>query len=83
MQGGCIVDGRLYIGQGYPLAKYVYLNVVDLSQEKLIKRYNLLENGVDWEPEGCFYYDGSIMLSHEKGICRIEEELDEATQIGY
>ena len=81
MQGGCIVDGRLYIGQGYPLAKYVYLNVVDLSQEKLIKRYNLLDNGVDWEPQGCFYYDGSIMLSHEEGICRIEEEVNGTTQI--
>ena len=83
MQGGCIVDGRLYIAQGYPLAKYVYLNVVDLSQEKLIKRYDLLDNGVDWEPQGCFYYDGSIMLSHVDGICRIEEELNGTTQIGY
>ena len=74
MQGGCIVNGRLYIGQGYPYAKYVYLNVVDLREERLVKRYDLLANGVDWEPEGCFYYDGSVMLAHTGAICRIEEE---------
>lgn len=74
MQGGCIVDGRLYIGQGYPYANYVYLNVVDLHEERLVKRYDLLAKGVDWEPEGCFYYDGNVMLAHTDGICRIEEE---------
>lgn len=73
MQGGCIVDGRLYIGQGYPAAQYVYLNVVDLREERLVKRYDLLANGVDWEPEGCFFYDGSVMLSHKDAISRIEE----------
>lgn len=74
MQGGCITDGRLYIGQGYPAAQYVYLNVVDLREERLVKRYDLLANGVNWEPEGCFYYDGSVMLAHKDAICRIEEE---------
>ncbi|MBO7617625.1 MAG: hypothetical protein J6T22_10500 [Bacteroidales bacterium] len=74
MQGGCIIDGHLYIGQGYPSVKYIYLNVVDLLQGKLIRRYNLLDNGVDWEPEGCFFYDGGVMLSHTKSISRIEED---------
>lgn len=74
MQGGCIADGRLYIGQGYPAKKIVYLNVVDLREERLVKRYDLLAAGADWEPEGCFYYDGSVMLAHTKGICRITEE---------
>ena len=74
MQGGCIVDGRLYIGQGSPNFNYVYLNVVDLQQERLVKRYDLLSRGVDWEPEGCFYYDGSVMLSYTKGISKIIEE---------
>lgn len=73
MQGACIVDDRLYIAQGIPTLKYVYLNVIDLQQQRLVKRYNLLGSGVDWEPEGCFYYDGSIMLSHTDGICRIED----------
>lgn len=74
MQGGCIIDGRLYIAQGYPAKKYVYLNVVDLREERLVKRYDLLAHGVDWEPEGCFYYDGNVMLAHTDAICRIEEE---------
>lgn len=74
MQGGCIANDRLYIGQGYPYANYVYLNVVDLKEERLVKRYDLLARGVDWEPEGCFYYDGSVMLSYTDGISRIIEE---------
>ena len=74
MQGGCIANGRLYIGQGYPYANYVYLNVVDLQEERLVKRYDLLGKGVDWEPEGCFYYDGNVMLTYTEGISRIIEE---------
>ena len=74
MQGACIVDDNLYIAQGYPSVKYIYLNVVNLRQERLVKRYDLLDSGVDWEPEGCFYYDGSIMLSYSSGISRIEAE---------
>ena len=74
MQGACIVNDILYIAQGYPATKYIYLNVVNLFQQRLVKRYDLLGSGVDWEPEGCFYYDGSIMLSHTDGICRIEGE---------
>ena len=74
MQGGCIMNGKLYIGQGYPNANYVYLNVVDLREERLVKRYDLLAKGVDWEPEGCFQYDGNVMLSYTSGISRIIEE---------
>jgi hypothetical protein len=74
MQGGCIVDDRLYIGQGYPATGSVYLNVVDLQKQKLVKRYDLMAKGIDWEPEGCFYYDGSVMLTHTHAICRVEEE---------
>lgn len=73
MQGGCIVNGRLYIGQGYPSAKYVYLNVVDLQKKRLVKRYDLLAKGIDWEPEGCFFYDGNVMLSYTDAISRIIE----------
>lgn len=74
MQGGCIANGLLYIGQGYPLAGYVYLNVIDLASEKLVKQYDLLGQGVDWEPQGCFYYDGNVMLSHTGAICSIVEK---------
>lgn len=74
MQGACIVDDLLYIAQGYPSVKYIYLYVVNLQQQKLDKQYDLLGSGVDWEPEGCFYYDGSVMLSHTGAICRFEGE---------
>ena len=73
MQGGCIANGRLYIGQGYPAAGYVYLNVVDLRTKQLVTRYDLLASGADWEPQGCFYYDGSVMLSHKEAVSRIGE----------
>lgn len=67
MQGGCILNGKLYIGQGYKSAGYIYLNVVDLKKKSL-QRIDLLDNGVTWEPEGCFTYNGNIMISTGKNI---------------
>ena len=62
-QGGCIKDGRLFIAQGYKSAGYIYLNVIDLEKKELVKRIDLLHNGFSWEPEGCFTYNGNIMIS--------------------
>lgn len=62
-QGACIKDDRLYIAQGYQSSGYIYLNVIDLKKKKLLKRIDLLHNGFSWEPEGCFTYNGSIMIS--------------------
>lgn len=72
MQGGCINNSRLYIGQGDPAAGFVYLNVVDLTRQELVGRYDLQESGFNWEPEGCFFYDGSIVLTHTRAICKID-----------
>lgn len=72
MQGGCINDGLLYIGQGDLSYGFTYLNVIDLEKEALLTRIDLQEYGVRWEPEGCFFYDGSVMLSHKGAICRID-----------
>ena len=74
MQGGCINDSYLYIGQGYPGVGYIYLNIVDLITQTLIQRHDLKSYGVNWEPEGCFFYDGSVMLAHTLAICRIDME---------
>lgn len=71
MQGACIQDGILYIGQGYNAVGYIYLNIIDLMSQRLVRRFDLRHYGVYWEPEGCFYYDGHVMLSHSAGICRI------------
>lgn len=74
MQGGCIKNGKLYIGQGYYSAGYIYLNVVDLVSRQLEQRVNFMARGFFEEPEGCFWYDGNLMISTANGnIWRIEE----------
>lgn len=74
MQGGCIQDGVLYIGQGFASAGYIYLNVIDLEKKELVRRLDLREYKVSWEPEGCFFYDGCVMLAHTAGISRIDKQ---------
>ena len=73
MQGGCVRDGILYIGQGVPSYKDLYFNVVDLEKKALVKRLPLNEYNINWEPEGCFFYDGSVMLAHTSDISRIDK----------
>lgn len=73
MQGGCVNNGMLYIGQGVYSAGYIYLNVIDLEKKELVIRMDLMKEGVRWEPEGCFFYDGSVMISHTRAICRIDK----------
>lgn len=71
MQGGCINNGILYIGQGFPAVGYIYLNVVDIANMVLLGRVDLRKYQVNWEPEGCFFYDNSVMLAHTDAINRI------------
>ena len=71
MQGGCIRDDLLYIGQGYNAVGYIYINVIDLIKQKLVRRFDLRQYGIYWEPEGCFFYSGEVFLSHSEGISRI------------
>lgn len=71
MQGGCIVNDYLFIGQGYPAANSLLLNIIDLHQQKLVKQIDLRKNGVSWEPEGCFYFDNCVMLSSMGAIFRV------------
>ena len=68
MQGGCIEKSILYIGQGYKSAGYIYLNVVDLKRRQLLERIDLLERGITWEPEGCFFYKGNLMIAEGTNI---------------
>ena len=63
MQGGCIWNGGLIIGQGYKNAGYIYLNIIDLEKRELIERHDLLADGISWEPEGCFVYNRTVMLT--------------------
>lgn len=76
MQGGCIKDGVLYVGQGYKSVGYIYLNVVDLNNNSLLGRIDLLNQGVEWEPEGCFYYHGKVMIAADNNIWEISNIFD-------
>lgn len=71
MQGGCIQDGILYIGQGLPSSGDLRLNVVDLEKQSLVRRFALKDFKVNWEPEGCFFYDGRLMLCHTAAIYEV------------
>lgn len=68
MQGGCKKDDILYIGQGYKSVGYIYLNVVDLKRRQLLERIDLLGQGIVWEPEGCFIYNGNLMIAEGTNI---------------
>ena len=77
MQGGCVKDGKLFIGQGSKSAGYIYLNIVDLAEQKLLRRIDLLAQGITWEPEGCFAYNGNIMVCAGKNIWQFHFEEEE------
>lgn len=66
-QGGCIKDERLFIAQGYSSVG-IYLNVISLKDKRLLNRFDLSANGITWEPEGCFEYNGSVMVASGKSI---------------
>ncbi len=68
MQGGCILNGNLYIGQGYEKAGYIYMNVINLKKRQLECQVDLLARGVRWEPEGCFSYKNKVMVSTASSI---------------
>ena len=77
-QGACICRGKMYIAQGVPKKDgKVCLRVVDLEKRKLIKTYNLHTSGFDEEPEGCFIYNGKLMVATiKKNIYQIEISIE-------
>lgn len=71
MQGGCINEGKLYIGQGK-----TYLYIVDLETKQLQERINLVDRGFKWELEGCFFYKKHVMISTGKYILKMIYPVD-------
>ena len=63
MQGGCIKDGLLYVGQGFSSAGYIYLNIIDLNRQEILARIDLYALEIRWEPEGVFFYDKKLLIS--------------------
>ena len=67
-QGGCIWDNKLYIAQGIPKENSTsWLREIDLVKRELTNSYNLSKAGLQEEPEGCFVYDGQLMIATAKG----------------
>lgn len=73
-QGACIYHGKLYIAQGVPQKTgAVYMRVVDLEKGNLVRTYNLHNAGFNEEPEGCFIYNGKLMVATvKKNIYQLE-----------
>jgi hypothetical protein len=69
MQGGCINNGLLFIGQG--VAEPV-LRIVDINTKSLIATYDIKKHGYNFEPEGCFWYDGNVMLCSKNMIYQVK-----------
>lgn len=72
MQGGCIENNFLYIPQGYASAGFIFFNVIDLNKKTLSSQFDLLGAGIQWEPEGCFFYDGNVMVTAGTNIWRFK-----------
>ena len=71
MQGGCICNGILFVGQGSKSAGHIYLNVINLQKQKLEARIDLLRRRFTWEPEGCFSFGERIMITAGNSIWEV------------
>ncbi len=69
MQGACIDSGLLYIGQG---TNTPALRIVDLNKRTLVSTYDLRKRTHSFEPQGCFWYDGCLMLCSANQIYKIK-----------
>lgn len=72
MQGACIEGGYLYIARGATSVGYIDVNIIDLNTQKIVRQLDVLHHGYRWEPEGCFFYDGHLMISTGKKIWQLE-----------
>ena len=66
-QGGFYRNGKIYFVQGFPSKKeklnFVYFREIDLKKRKLVRTVDMLANGFRVEPEGCWYYNGYVMIA--------------------
>lgn len=72
MQGACIEGDYLYIARGSKNVGYIDINIIDLNTQKIVKQLDLLSKGYRWEPEGCFFYDGHLMISSGNNIWKLD-----------
>lgn len=73
MQGACLYNNYLYIGQGYKSAGYIKINKVSLLDRKLESVYDLLSDGFTLEPEGFFVYNDTPMFTASNFIFSLND----------
>lgn len=64
-QGAFIRNGKMYMMRGIPSADhFCECNVIDLYFERTrVSMVDLYPNGFTSEPEGCFYYNGTVFFT--------------------
>lgn len=66
-QGGFYRKGKIYFVQGLPSKKeklnFIYFREIDLKKKRLTRTVDMLNNGFNVEPEGCWYYKGYVMVA--------------------
>ena len=66
-QGGFFRKGKLYFVQGMPSKtpsnNYIYFREINLKKKKQTRVVDMLALGFDKEPEGCWFYNGKVMIS--------------------
>ena len=72
MQGACIEGGYLYIARGATSVGYIDVNIINLKTQKMVRQLDLLHKGYRWEPEGCFFYNGYLMISTGNSLWKLE-----------
>lgn len=72
MQGACIEGDYLCIARGATSVGYIDVNIVNLKTQKMVRQLDLLHNGYRWEPEGCFFYNGQLMISSSSNIWKLD-----------
>jgi hypothetical protein len=67
VQGGFFRKGKIYLVQGYPSGNpdlnYVYFREIDIKKRKQVRFVDMLADGFKEEPEGCWYYNKTVMIS--------------------
>lgn len=70
-QGGFYKKNKLIFVQGYPSDNpqynYIYYREIDLKKKKQVKFVDMLNEGFNVEPEGCWYYGRHVMVADNKG----------------
>jgi hypothetical protein len=70
-QGGFFRNGKLYFAQGFPSTdsslNYVYFRELNIKKKNKMKTVDMLEDGFNYEPEGCWYWKGMAWVSTDRG----------------